>query len=236
MDREKRDHGMGDAANDREKGRLDRMADTVREKAGKAKESLSAGASGVLDATRTVAGETRDRAGRAARFVKEAETDEQLKSKVSARTESSLDRAADAVTSSAPAIGRSAERAARVVGGALHTVAHPLAKILGVIAGTLGGWWKKAAEKPFLLSEVDEAECRAHFTSIEFIPADMTFDRARTGYAVGYVASRNPDYADRSFDDLEPDLRRGFGDEYQNDYEALRDFARFGYEKGRTAG
>lgn len=222
-----------DQQNDAEQqGRLNRVAERARETAEKAKDGLSAGASGVAEVGRNVAHETRERAGRVADFVREAETDAELKAKVSDRTERSLHSAGDRLTASAPSIGRGAERAAEQVGKALHAVGHPLAVVLGAIAGTLGGWWKKAAEERFELPKAEEEVCRAHFTTV-VVSDEMPYERARTGYALGYVASRNPGYSGRGFEEIEPELRRGFGDEHAADYDALREFTRYGYSRGQ---
>lgn len=231
MDRSERNDRHG--RDNEEQGRLGQMGDKARETLDRAKEGLSAGAAGAAEMGRTVATQTRDRAGRAVEIVREAETDEALKARVASTTERSLDRAGDRLTESAPAIGRGAERAAETMGRALHAIGHPVAMILGTIAGTLGGWWKKAAEERFEFPDTEDAACRAHFTSITVLPGDMSYERARTGYALGYVASRNPGYAGRDFEEIEPELRRGFGDEHAADYDALREFTRYGYGRGQ---
>ena len=229
------DAGSGRLDRAKEKGRetMDRAMEKGRETMDRAKEGLSAGAAGVAEVGRNVATGTRDRAGRAVEIVRESETDEALKARVTSTTERSLDRAGDRVTASAPAIGRGAERVAETVGRALHAVGHPVAVILGTIAGTLGGWWKKAAEERIDFPESEDAACRAHFTSITVLPTDMSYERARTGYALGYVASRNPGYSGRDFEEIEPELRRGFGEQHASDYDALREFTRYGYGRGR---
>jgi hypothetical protein len=229
-DREK----MSDSSlsNEESAGLFRRVKEQTAETAAKARDGLAAGASGLMEVSRTVATETRDRAGRVVEFVREAEPDEELRSTVAGKTERSLDKAGDALAGAAPAIGRNAERAAEKLGGALHAIAGPLATILGSIAGTIGGWWKKAAEERYELSKADEDACRAHFTTLTVIAPEMTYERARTGYALGYVASRNPGYNGRSFDEIEDDLRQGFGDDGYADYEALREFTRYGFDRG----
>lgn len=213
-----------------------RAVDRAREKLEGAKHGLAAGASGLAERTRTVANEAAERAGRAVQFVREAEPDEQLRSTVSERTQRSLDRAGNAVTGAAPTVGRGAEKAVELVGAALHSLARPLATVLGAIAGTLGGWWKKASSDEFELPAAEEAACRAHFTSITVLPAGMDYEQARTGYALGWVASRNPEYRGRGFDEVEPELRRGFGEEHADAYDSLREFTRYGYGRGSGSG
>jgi hypothetical protein len=218
---------------DHEATRLERAAERTRETLEKAKDGVAAAASSVAGFTKTVASETVDKAGRVVEFVREAEADTELKETVSHTTEGALHQAGDKLDEVAPAIGRGAEAAARQVGRALHLVAHPLAVILGVIAGTVGGWWKKAASgEGSEFPEAEEQACRAHFTTLTVVPAEMTYDRARTGYALGYVASRNPEYQGRQFDEIEPDLRQGFAGENADEYDALREFTRYGYTRG----
>lgn len=221
MDERNQVERIGDPVEDAERGRLGRATDRTREKLSQARDGLSAGASGVME-----------RAGAAVEFVREADTDQELKSTVRTRTERMLDGAGHRLVDSAPAIGRNAERAAEKVGQALSAISRPLAAILGTVAGTLGGWWAKAAENRWELSEADEEACRQHFASVTVVTPGMTYDRARTGYALGYVASRNPEYVGRRFDELEDDLRQGFGAEHEHSYDSLREFTRYGYERG----
>lgn len=222
MDERKQAERMGEPGEDEERGRLGRVADRTREKLNDARDGLSAGASGVMD-----------RVGSAVELVREAETDAELKSSVSSRTERALDGAGHRLVDAAPAIGRNTQRAAEKVGQALSAISRPLAAVLGTVAGTLGGWWTRAAEKRWELSRADEEACRQHFASITVVAPDMTYERARTGYALGYVASRNPDYVGRPFEELEGDLRDGFGAEHEHSYDTLREFTRYGYERGK---
>lgn len=217
-------------------GLRERVAEKTRGTVARAKDGLAAGASGVAEFTKTAASGTKEKAAQVVDFVREAEPDAQLKASVSGGTERTVDRASEALVGAAPTIGRGAEKAAEKLGEALHAIAHPLAVVLGAIAGTLGGWWNKAAELRLDLPREEEEACRVHFTSAASATPDMTFDRARTGYALGYVASRNPGYHGRSFDEVEPELRSGFGDDRAADYEALREFARYGYGRGTGTG
>jgi hypothetical protein len=220
--------------------RLERAAERARDATGRARDALErtkdgmvAGASGLAEITRTVATETADRAGRVVEFVREAETDAGLREKVLHTTERTLHQAGDRLSGAAPLIGRGTEAAVRGVGKALHLVAHPLAVVIGAIAGTVGGWWKQAAsDSSAEWPETEEQACRAHFVTVVGIPAETTFERARTGYSLGYLAGRNPEYRGRSFDDIEADLRQGFTGEHADEYDALREFARYGYGRG----
>jgi hypothetical protein len=195
----------------------------------RAREAVSSGAGHVKDFTRDVVSGTRDTAKRAVQVVREAEPDQELRERTRSGTERSLSRAGDAVGGAAPAIGRGAEFAVEKVGSVLRFVARPVAVIVGSIAGVVGGWWHKASELRNDLPAGEEEACRAHFATV--VIDGMTFEDARSGYAVGYIAGCNPDYRGRTFEDVEADLRHGFRDA-DAEYDALRDFARYGYGRG----
>lgn len=223
---------IGEPLNDPESGRLKRMKEKSRETVDRAKDKLAAGAAGATEMGRAAVTGARDRAVHAAEFVRDAETDLELKGTVTARTESSIDRAGDAITRAAPTIGRSTEKAAEKLGHALNAISHPTGMVLGTIAGTLGGWWRKAADQQVDLPQVEDEVCMEHFSAIAAPPPGMTYEQARPGYALGYAASRNPSYRGRDFDQIDPELRRGFGDGRLSEYEAIREFTRYGYQRG----
>jgi hypothetical protein len=208
--------------------KLGRAADT-------AKETLSRARDGVVSTAGQVKDRTVEAASAAARIVREAEPDHELKENVKDGTERALGRAGSAVSGAAPTIGRGTEYAVDKVGAALKFVARPLAIIIGTIAGTVGGWWKKAAERGSDLPITEEEACRVHFSALGLEPTGVTFERARPGYALGFVAATNPDYRGRNFEEIEEDLRLGFHDR-EDEYHALRDFARYGYERGLGSG
>lgn len=124
----------------------------------------------------------------------------------------------------------------RVRGYAAH--AFDWKTILGGIALVAGGWWagRKLYDSLRDLGHEDEQDCRTFYESHTARSTGVPYDRARTVYVVGYAASRNPEYAGRSFDDVEPHLRGGFTGSRAESYDSLRDFARRGYERGSTRG
>lgn len=217
-------------------GRLERVKEKTRESLERTKDSVAAGAAGAAEMGRHAVGGVRDRAGRAAEFVRDAEPNTELNNAVTERTEHSLDRAGDALTRAAPTIGRGTEMAAEKLGQALHALSHPTAVLLGRIAGTLGGWWRKAADERLDLPESEEQACREHFLTIAVMPPGMTYERARPAYALGYVASRNPSYRGRRFEELDAELRQGYDAGSGSDYESIREFTRYGYERGNSSG
>lgn len=124
-----------------------------------------------------------------------------------------------------------------VVGGSAGTVAGPVGMIIGGIAGAVGGWWAgdrvaKVVEK---MEAENESRFREHYEATETgVPR---YDDARVGYLVGSAAGRHPGYRDRSFEDIEADLRHGFAvrdDAWSYSYDEMRPYIREGYTRTRT--
>lgn len=122
----------------------------------------------------------------------------------------------------------------RIRGFANH--AYDWKMIVGGIALAAGGWWagRKLYDRLRDISEEEEQECRTYYESHSARTTGVPYDRARTVYVVGYAAAGNPEYAGRSFDDVEPHLRSGFSGSRSASYDSLRDFARRGYERGTS--
>ena len=117
-------------------------------------------------------------------------------------------------------------------------VGGPIGAAVGALAGAVGGWWvghaSAAAEE---WSEDDDAHFRQHYETLG-APADRTYDSSRPAYQLGHLASRNPDYADRKFDEIETDLRHGWTDEVRGKHgtwDAVREQVRAGYERPRES-
>jgi len=78
---------------------------------------------------------------------------------------------------------------------------------------------------------------RSHFEHANRL-ADRSYDEVRPAYRLGFDAAADPRYADKSFDEAEKELEgnwlnvRFTGDEWQ----AVRDYAREGFERGRRIG
>jgi hypothetical protein len=237
---------------------LDRAADHTgdaaehaREAGHHAKEAMEAGASAVLERTRDAArevghrvedvaesaGEAARRAGRVAGHVAEhvshAQPDRALEHRTEGATERALDSAGQALRQAAPTVGRATETVVGATGSLLHTVGGALGLIVGKIAGRVGGWWNAASEAIAELPEEERQACQVHFDAYELRPADLTFETAQTAYLLGYLAAENPAYQERPFEQIETDLQHGWTGEQSQEYTALRDFTRFGYERAR---
>lgn len=120
-----------------------------------------------------------------------------------------------------------------LAGAALGSIGGPVGTIIGGIAGAAGGWWtgRSISEAAAHYTEDDDRSYREHWESQPNRPAGLTYDRARTGYAVGHIAGRNPDYRERRFEEVEPELQRGWSAEHGGDWNAMRPYVRHGYER-----
>jgi ElaB/YqjD/DUF883 family membrane-anchored ribosome-binding protein len=181
------------------------------------REGYEAGASGVLERATRAAERAGDAAGGALHDAATA-------------ARGAVDSVRSTISDQAAAIraaaGDTLERRP-LVGGAVGA-------LVGVVAGALGGWWaaRATAERGLALPSDAEEACRVHFMSYTLRPEELEFDHARPGYLLGWVAAGNPEYRGREYDEVEAELRRAFTDDYAADYDALRDFARFGFERG----
>jgi uncharacterized protein (TIGR02271 family) len=124
--------------------------------------------------------------------------------------------------------------AGAAAGAAIGSLAGPVGTAIGAIAGAVGGWWsgKAAADAASDIDATDEDYYRQRFSST----GGRDYERARPAYQLGHVAGFNPDYQGRSFDEIEPDLRRGWTRDVaatSDDWENVRDYARDAFEHGQ---
>ena len=138
-----------------------------------------------------------------------------------------------------------AEKVAAPVGGAAGAlaagtagtlVAGPIGAAVGAIAGAVGGWWAGAGvEREAELAPEDETYYRAHYEASA--PPGGEWNHARPAYQLGHLAARNPAYTNRSFADIETDLRHGWkGDSAREEWDRVRDLARAAYERRASGG
>ena len=170
-------------------------------------------------------------------------TDE--KTRTSWSTDAKLEQAKDAALgahdghpSVADQVGEAAGGISGVLLGAgIGSAAGPIGTLLGGIAGAIGGWWtgraiSEAAEK--LTADEDEYY-RAHYDASPAKLPEGSFDDARAAYYLGDIASHNPNFTDRMFNEVEPELKRGWehSDERPYEWDAVRPFANAGYRRGQ---
>jgi hypothetical protein len=160
-----------------------------------------------------------------------------------ARLERAKDKALGAHDDN-PSVGDEVGEAVGGIGGVLAgagngSIAGPVGTVIGGIAGALGGWWtgRAVAEATDAISHEDENYYRKIWEGTENRPADRSFEDARPAYYLGHVAAQNPAYANRSWDDVQQDLSRGWSDEHarrHGSWTAVSEYVAVGYERGRA--
>jgi hypothetical protein len=126
-----------------------------------------------------------------------------------------------------------------VAGAAIGSPAGPIGTIIGGIAGAVGGWWagRAVAEAAHKFTREDDSLYRERFENRPDRFADRSYDDVRPAYQLGHIASMNPDYNARSFDEVEPDLRRGWGNNLRarhGDWSAVRPYAEEAYNRNSS--
>ena len=117
-------------------------------------------------------------------------------------------------------------------GLSLGAMAGPVGAVLGGIAGAIGGWWAGRGIADTITPD-DEAFFRSHHGTAG---GTRDFEGTRPAYVAGHLAGRNPDYAGRSFEQVEGDLRCGWGDDVAarcGEWPSVRDSARAAFERAR---
>lgn len=117
------------------------------------------------------------------------------------------------------------------VGAAVGSLAGPVGTVIGAIAGAAGGWWsgRAAMDAASTIDTTDDAHYRQRFAET----GGRDYGTARPAYHLGHVAGSNPEYEGRSFDEVEPDLRRGWTSAGTDNWDDVRDYARDAYDRGR---
>lgn len=118
-----------------------------------------------------------------------------------------------------------------LAGAGLGAAAGPVGVILGGLAGALGGWWagERIGRAVDDWTDREERVYREHWDR-HGDPNRLTYEDAMVGYGVGHVAAHNPAWTDRSFEEVEGDLRENWRHERYN-FELLRPYVRRGYER-----
>jgi len=78
----------------------------------------------------------------------------------------------------------------------------------------------------------DDNYYRKHYDATPI--GDRSYDQVRPAYHIGQIASRNPDYRGRSFDDIDADLRRGWAKDHAQTWDSVRSYASEGYRRGAS--
>lgn len=154
--------------------------------------------------------------------------------------------------------------AGAATGAALGALGGPIGSIIGGIAGAVGGWWsgRAVSEAASHYTEDDDAYYRSQYESrraggalrpdpnvgAEDRAGDVAYARTegytgdylayRPAYQLGHLAALNPDYETRTFDDVEPELRRGWTEDVSARHGAwadAREHARSAYDRARRS-
>ena len=127
-----------------------------------------------------------------------------------------------------------------LLGAGIGSSAGPVGTVIGGIAGAIGGWWsgRAVAEATDAISNEDEEYYRKIWEGTENRPADRSFEDVRPAYYLGHVAANNPDYANRSWSEVQQDLSRGWSEDHARRYGSwttVSSYAQAGYERGRSS-
>ena len=127
-----------------------------------------------------------------------------------------------------------------VAGAAIGSIGGPIGSLIGGIAGAVGGWWagRAISEAASRITDADEEHYRAHYDSLGARRDTTAYDEARPAYHLGHIAGYNPTYAGREFEEIEPELERGWtsvSDVGQRTWTGVREYARTGYSRSRSA-
>jgi hypothetical protein len=144
----------------------------------------------------------------------------------------------DEVKADAETLGESSGGFLGAVSGmSVGALAGPVGLALGGLAGALGGWWAGRGIADAITAE-DETALRKDYADSPNHLADRSYAEVRAAYVAGHLAGRNPEYAGRSFEAVEPELERGWSDEVVGqcgEWRAVRCFAQAAFERARDA-
>lgn len=126
-----------------------------------------------------------------------------------------------------------------LAGAAIGSLAGPIGTVIGGLAGAAGGWWsgRAVSEAATKLTTKDDDYYRSHYESSPNRLADRGYDDVRPAYQLGHLASMNPDYSNKDFDAVEPDLKKGWSTQDKakfGEWDSVRGYAKDAYARGRS--
>ncbi len=127
-----------------------------------------------------------------------------------------------------------------VAGAAIGSAGGPIGTIIGGIAGAVGGWWagRAVADAAHKFTTDEDIYYRETFEKRTDRLADRSYDDIRPAYQLGHIASLNPDYNGRTFEEIEPDLRTGWGNNLRarhGDWSTVRPYAEEAYNRNLSS-
>ena len=126
-----------------------------------------------------------------------------------------------------------------LAGAAIGSAIGPIGTIIGGIAGAMGGWWggRAVTEAASTVTRTDDDYYRNNYDTSNKL-ADRSFDDVRPAYHLGHVAAHNPEYANKNWNDVSSDLKRGWSADHAKKYgewSAVSGYASEGFTRGRSA-
>ena len=121
-------------------------------------------------------------------------------------------------------------------GMSIGAMGGPVGLVVGGIAGAIGGWWAGQGLAEATTKDDDDA-FRRHFNQVGNHPADRRYEDVRAAYVAGHLAGRNPEYEGRSFEEVESDLRCGWGTEivrHCGEWPGVRRYAQAAFDRARN--
>ena len=123
-----------------------------------------------------------------------------------------------------------------LLGAGIGLSAGPVGTLIGGIAGAIGGWWtgRAIAEAAEKLTHEDDEEFRKHYEASPERRRGGRYEDMRAAYVLGHIASHNPNFVDRQFEEIESQLASGWDDCAQRpcDWKEVRAFVGEGYRRG----
>ena len=125
-----------------------------------------------------------------------------------------------------------------LTGAALGSVGGPIGTIIGGIAGAVGGWWagRAISEAAGNFTNDDDTHYRGRYEGSTNRVADRGYDDVRPAYQLGHVAANNPDYKDRTFTQVEGDLKKGWTDDMRSrhgEWDTVKGYTQDAYDYNR---
>ena len=167
--------------------------------------------------------------------------------KINDSTDARIERAKDSALGKHDSNPSHVDEAGEAVGGiggvltgaAIGSVAGPVGTLIGGIAGAVGGWWSGRAvtEAASKLTKSDDAYYSSHYEKSTTKLADRSYDDVRPAYHLGHIAAHNPDYANKNWNDVSNDLKRGWTADNAKkfgDWSTVSPYASEGFTRGRS--
>ena len=123
-----------------------------------------------------------------------------------------------------------------LLGAGIGLSAGPVGTLIGGIAGAIGGWWtgRAIAEAAEKLTHEDDEEFRRHYEGSTERRRGGRYEDVRAAYMLGHIASHNPNFVDRQFEEIESQLAKGWDgcSDRPCDWHEVRTFVGEGYRRG----